>query len=119
MHPTEVHIFICKLRLLRQGLIKEATDLENIHEKFKMVGADPTSGEEDSSSENASDDESDRLRQRRDEFVRKALRRARKEGRHDPTLREKHEAVTTERRAVIKQFLARLTLVKECGSCHG
>ena len=118
MHPTEVHIFVCKLRLLRQGLVKEAADLENIHEKAKMARGNASSGE-DVSSDEASDDGIDRIRQQRDEFVKRALRRAEKEDRQDPSIRGKHEAVITERRAVIKQFLARITLAKECGSCHG
>ena len=119
MAPSEVHVFMCKLRLLRQGLVKEAADLENIHEKVKMTVANESSGGGDSSSEDASGDESDRLRKQRDEFVRKALKRARKEQRLDLALTEKHEAVTTERRSVIKQFLERITKVKECGSCQG
>ena len=118
MHPTEVHIFVCKLRLLQLGLVKEAVDLENIHEKANIGGGNESSGE-DASNDEASDDETDVLRQQRDEFVRKALRRARKLGLQDPFHREKHEAVTTERRAVVKQFQQRITLAKECGSCHG
>ena len=118
MHPTEVHIFICKLRLLRQGLVKEAADLESIREKEKIGGGNASSGE-DAVSDDASDDEIDTLRQQRDDYVKKALRQARKEGREDPFHRERHETVITERRAVIKQFLARITSAKECGSCHG
>lgn len=119
MHPTKVNYFTCKLRLLDHGLLKEAEELENFSTRrksmLKMVyghNADGGGGSEDDS-----EDEMD-IKEMRTNFTKRAIRKAGAiKSRASP--REKVEALSEQRRAVVKEFLSDITKGNACGHCNG
>ncbi|PNS17562.1 DNA-directed RNA polymerase I subunit rpa1 [Sphaceloma murrayae] len=115
MARTEVNRYACKLRLIKHGLIEECYEIDNI-KADKSKNALPTNGV-------GSGDESDQvnvdikeLTERRNRFVKKAIRNAEK--RSDWTA-GKLEAAVDERRAIIKDFMFGITKSKKCASCNG
>ena len=118
--PIEVNRFICKLRLIGHGLVREVEDLENIHLKSsasKLRG--DSAADEDAESEESEQEDAETLVQRRLDFVRRAIKE--KDGRkvRAAVVSDKVEAVSEIRRAIIKDFLAAITKVKTCGTCKG
>ena len=119
LHPAEVNRFSCKLQLIRYGLLKEAEELEEIQlksKRLKMAGGGGS--DEEPESEESEEEDADTLIQRRNDFVRRSIQKA--GGRKRRSLEvEKVEAVSEERRAAIKEFLAAITKGKICGNCKG
>lgn len=122
MHRPEVNRFTCKLQLLQHGLLNEAVELENIHlmtgtsEATRMNG---TTSDTDMQSEDSEEDDEERLQRRRNEFVKRAIKKAGGSKNKAEVAAEKVEALSEERRAVIKEFLAAAPLVRTCGNCKG
>ncbi len=122
MPRVEVNRFCCKLRLVRFGLLKEAEELEELQLKRKTpkgAGADRDVGSDNLESDESDDGDTDVLVQRRNDFVKRAIKRTRGSTRHFTSGSEKIEAAVEERRMIIKEFLAAITKVKTCGSCNG
>jgi DNA-directed RNA polymerase I subunit RPA1 len=121
MSRVEVNKFICRLRLIRHGLLLEVEELENIHlnsESIKEVGHRGRAGESGNTAELESEEEDvDALMQRRTAFVEKAIRETADASEQRPY--QKNEAVSRERRLVIKEFLASITKGKKCANCNG
>lgn len=119
LHPAEVNRFSCKLQLIRYGLLKEVEELEEVQLKSKRVKMAGTGGsDEELGSEESEEEDADTLIQRREDFVRRAIKKA--GGRKRRLLEvEKVEAVSEERREAIKEFLGAITKVKTCGNCNG
>ena len=117
LHPAEVNRFVCKLRLIKHGLVKEVADLENIRLISASSKIDGANADAESQDEEEQDEET--LKQRRDVFVRRAIKNA--GGNQDTTLLAPHkfEAVAEVRRAIIKEFLAAITKSRHCGNCKG
>ena len=118
--PVEVNRFICKLRLIEHGLVREVEELENIQLKgsaSKLRGQ--SAADEDMESEESEQDDAELLMQRRLNFVRRVMKE--KAGRkiRAAVASDKVEAVSEVRRAIIKEFLASITKVKTCGTCKG
>ncbi|KAF7950413.1 hypothetical protein EAE96_007699 [Botrytis aclada] len=110
MSRKEVNRYVCKLRLIQQGLLSAAEEIENIEV------AQPKEGEEPASD---SDDESpvDSVIRRRLAFVKKELKAAKASGWE--WRREKHEGVAEARRVVVKSFMKAITAGRLCGNCQG
>ncbi|KAH7119114.1 DNA-directed RNA polymerase-like protein I subunit [Dendryphion nanum] len=107
---TRTHEFVCKLRLIRAGLVEEAQNIDdsiNLFAKSKRGAAD-----NDSDSEKEVDDAIDQ----RNEYVKRAMKRA---GVSKRTIGEKNESTTDARRQVIKEFLSEITKTKSCKNCGG
>lgn len=120
MHPAKVNFFTCKLRLLQHGLIEEAGALDNIGTERKSksnmsneVDAEPSAGSEDDSEDEMN------LKELRDLFTKRAVRRSGGRMRKYELSKEKVEALAEQRRAVIKQFLLEITKGSACGHCNG
>ena len=113
---TEANRYICKLRLIKHGLIKECYDLDDI--TFAKSGAIKTNGvEEDAESGSESDSaKGSVLIDKRNAFTRRALRTATKQNEWSA---QKLEAVVDERREVIREFMADISKVRKCTSCGG
>ena len=119
LHPAEVNRFSCKLKLIRYGLLKEAEDLEEIQLKSKTIKTAGGGGsDEEPESGESEEEDADSLIKRRNDFVKRSIKNA--GGRKRRSLEvEKVEAVSEERRAVIKEFLGVVTKGRVCGTCKG
>ena len=119
LHPAEINRYACKLRLLQHGLLQEAQELDDVHVKGSSPITNGVTGGVGSENDPSSSDEEDSLISRRIEFVRRAIRKARAgRSRADATL-EKTEAVSEERRKVVKSFLGVIVKQSTCGRCQG
>lgn len=122
MPRSEINRFSCKLRLIQYGLLEEAEELETIRLRTGSGATEMNGVTEDSEgggdSEYSEDDEHG-LQQQRNDFVKDAIKQAGGSRRMAKVAAEKVAAVSDERRAVIKEFLAAAPIVKTCGSCRG
>lgn len=122
LHRAEIDRFTCKLRLIEHGLVQEVEELENIHlrttaSKLKGTSADAMDGEGDSQDSEEEDEEI--LKQRRNAFVTRVIKRKARSQSEVAEASEKIEAVGEVRRSIIKEFLAAITRPKTCGNCKG
>ena len=118
--PAEINRFICKLRLIEHGLVREIKELENIHLKMKSTEPRGESAMDvDRESEESEQEDEETLKQRRLAFVRRAIKEKGGREARAAAASEKVEAVSEVRRAVITEFLAAITKVKTCGHCKG
>ena len=113
--PKDLHMYMCKLRLLQYGLVREAHivgsigDIAWVADFEDSFGLDDDEAEEDSSS-------ADNVIRKREKYVKKCLRLV-DHGR-DAT-KGKHEGRNDARREIIKEFLAEITKTRTCASCGG
>ena len=123
LHPPEINRFICKLRLLRHGLLREAQEIEDItNQKLqgpKTARMNGTAVEAVTDSEDEGEDDPGTLVERRLRFTEQAIKRAGGSGPKFELVGEKAEAVLEERRNVVKEFLGAITKGTKCGSCNG
>ena len=118
--PAEINRFICKLKLIEHGLVREVEELEKIHLRIQSTKARTESTMDvDGESEESEQEDEETLKQRRLAFVRRVIKE--NGGRHAraAVASEKVEAVSEVRRAIVKEFLATITKVKTCGHCKG
>jgi DNA-directed RNA polymerase I subunit RPA1 len=110
MSRKEVNRYLCKLRLLQQGLLGAAEDIDHIEVTQSQDAGDGSSESEEESAD-------DNVIRRRNSFVKKTI----KASRATPWAweREKNEGVAEARRVVIKAFLKSITTGKVCGNCNG
>lgn len=121
---AQVHRFQCKLRLVKYGLLKELKEIDDltaqsVHGKGAAAAAVAVaegSGSEDGSDDSESDADTKGLIDRRERFVRHAINTARQ----NRTLStHKTEATTNARRAIISEFMNKITQGKKCANCQG
>ena len=119
--PQEVNRYACKLRLIRFGLLEEAEELENIQTKDNSATGNVPNGSEMDVDETSNEDEAapQQIIRRRTEFVNQAIKDAGGKGYLAAVARQKIEAVSGIRRAVVKEFLAAVIKPKTCGTCNG
>ncbi|KAL6715188.1 hypothetical protein ACLMJK_007452 [Lecanora helva] len=115
--PTEVNRYVCKLKLIEHGLVKQVEELENISLGSATKKAFGMASQEDGGDSAEEDEET--LKQKRNDFVKYAIKAARNKGTSVANASEKVESVSEVRREIIKQFLAVITSVKTCGNCKG
>ncbi|KAF2147473.1 uncharacterized protein K452DRAFT_314616 [Aplosporella prunicola CBS 121167] len=117
MSKVQVNRFVCKLRLVRYGLLKEAQDLEDIEVPKSSKTASKEEGE-DVDSDAGSDAEKDDVIAKREAFVKRAIKAAGGRKKSEWST-EKTEAVAEERRYIIKEFLTDINKGKKCQKCGG
>ena len=118
---AEVNRFTCKLRLIEHGLVQEVEELENIHLRStasKLRGIDPDI-DTDGDSPDSEEEDLETLKQRRLDFVARAIKKNSRSKSRRGTASEKIEAVAEVRRALVKEFFAAITKPKTCGNCKG
>ena len=123
MHRAELNRFTCKLQLIQHGLLEEANELDVLHPKTrtsKAISTDGAASDTDMESEESEESVSEEhLQQQRNEFVKLAIKKAGSSKCKTEVAAEKVEAISGERRAVIKEFLAAAPASKTCGNCNG
>ncbi|KAF2455211.1 hypothetical protein BDY21DRAFT_387027 [Lineolata rhizophorae] len=125
MHPTTVHKFACKLRLIRHGLLNEVDSLEDVHaRRGRSDGsgrADPSRrppGEEPASGDGEDEDGTEAIA-RQERFVRRAVAGAERAAPSERRSVAKTEAAAEKRRLVVREFLARIAATRKCARCGG
>ncbi len=119
LSPVKVSRFICKLRLIQHGLLKESHDLEEFLSTPESHSQRmPNDGEESAS---ASEEESDagNIMARLEDFVNRAVKKAKSVDENGSKRAEKVGAIGEQRRAVVKEFLAATKKARTCGRCKG
>ena len=119
---AEVDRFTCKLRLIEHGLIQEVEELENVQLRStvsKLRGMDPDTVDADTDGQNSEEEDVESLKQRRNDFVTRAIMKSSTNISRLAADSEKIEAVAEVRRSIIKEFLAAITKPKSCGNCKG
>ncbi|KND93925.1 DNA-directed RNA polymerase I subunit [Tolypocladium ophioglossoides CBS 100239] len=109
LSAKDIHKYMCKLRLLQHGLVREAQIVE-------VLGETDWANEDESEA----DEENftiDNVTRKREKYIRECLRGI--ELRRGDARRGKHEGVAQARREVIKHFLAEMTKRRECSTCAG
>lgn len=116
---VKISRFICKLRLIHHGLLRESHDLENILSIPKSNSQQMSNGVEET--ENASEEESDAndIVERLEAFVKRAIKKAKSVGNNGSKRLDKVGAIGEERRALVKEFLAAIKKARTCGRCKG
>ena len=121
LRRLDINRFVCKLRLLQYGLLREAEQIELLQVKRKKLAF--TNGDADMgtnvSEDDDSDDDPDDLIERRNEFVKSAIKIAGGRRHMVAIAGDKVEATAEERRVVIREFMASITKPKECNTCKG
>lgn len=119
---AEVDRYTCKLRLIEHGLLQEVEELENIHlrsTKSKLRGTDGGAMDVEGDSQDSEEEDEETLKQRRDQYVSRAIKKKGGSKSRATAASGKIEAVAEVRRAIIKEFLAAITKPKTCGNCKG
>ncbi|KAF2236298.1 beta and beta-prime subunits of DNA dependent RNA-polymerase [Viridothelium virens] len=106
---SEKHLLCCKLRLLRYGLVKECSQVENITDSTKKQSED---------SDVSDSEQANILINARNKFVKKAIKEARAAGLRPLRDMGKDESVGEARAAVVKDFLANMTKGSRCANCQ-
>ncbi len=117
LHDAELNRYVCKLRLIQHGLFQEAAELEeNVRSKdITTKGISDIDGQAESEETEDEDD----LTAQRNRYVKERIRAAGGSNYRAVVEAEKVEAISEERRKVIKEFLGDITKVKSCGRCNG
>ena len=120
LHPAKVNLYTCKLRLLDHGLLKEAEEVENIGLRRGNMRAlmQGSAAEGSAGSEDDSEDDID-MKEMRIIFTRRAIKKVGGSNNKSAVCKEKVEAISKQRRAVVKQFLGEITQGGACGQCNG
>ncbi|KAI9764013.1 MAG: hypothetical protein M1835_007679 [Candelina submexicana] len=120
MARVEVNRFICKLKLIRYGLVGEAEEIDDMHIRPRGVqnGEMEEDVEDDDDDSGSGAEDADDLIERRIRFVKFTTRRG-ESGLKKADPAHKNEAVAVKRRAVIKEFMTSMTKPKKCANCQG
>ena len=117
LHRPELHRYVCKLKLIQHGLLREAEELEeNVRPKSARIKG--ISDLDDQSESEESEDEDD-LTEQRNKYVKEKIKAAGGSSYKISVLVEKVEAISEERRKVVKDFLGVITKIRSCGNCKG
>ncbi|KAF2157901.1 beta and beta-prime subunits of DNA dependent RNA-polymerase [Myriangium duriaei CBS 260.36] len=112
---SEVNRYVCKLRLIKHGLIKESYDVDEI-KAGKGKDALLTNGAESASGSDSEDADVSAVIDKRNAFTRRALKSATKPSEWTS---QKLETVVDERRETIREFLGTIANIRKCTSCGG
>nr|OQO30304.1 hypothetical protein B0A51_03130 [Rachicladosporium sp. CCFEE 5018] len=116
MARVVVNRFVCRLRLVRYGLLREMAELDELSVKTATKGGEAIEEESEEDEEEGVSGDTKELIEQRERFVKKAIRRARQEGR---LAEEMTEAVMNARRVIIQEFMGSITKGTKCGNCSG
>lgn len=120
LFPVKISWFICKLRLIHHGLLKESQELDDVLSAPKPQSRQLPNGvgEQEASSEEEGS-EADDIGERLEEFTKRAIRNARRMDNLGGKTAQKIGAIAEERRSLVKEFLAAIKKAKICGRCKG
>ena len=110
----DVNRFVCKLRLIKHGLLPEVDMLDDLRRERASSGHDDDKAEESDESE---DDES--IIRRRAVFVSQATRSTGSTFRRNAWITERNQAMLQKRRAVIRELMSSMGKGKRCRNCGG
>ncbi|CAK4025374.1 DNA-directed RNA polymerase I subunit rpa1 [Lecanosticta acicola] len=105
--------FICKLRLVKYGLLKELNELDDM--EFKSGGKQVQLDSEDEE-EGDVDADSKAIALRFESFANDTIKKAKRKGALSTS---KTEATQAARAAIIKEFMQNINKGKTCGNCKG
>jgi DNA-directed RNA polymerase I subunit RPA1 len=110
---SQINIYACKLRLLRYGLVEEATTVGAMELRKGKGG-------KGSDSEDSEDEDEDDLIKRRNAFVKKCIHNLPPESRSQThMLRSKNPVAAELRRDTVRDFLKEVSSAKKCATCSG
>lgn len=113
----QVNKFVCKLKLVRYGLLKEVRDLDDINaHNVQGNGAAAVAAGGDSDEEESEDEDAKSLMEGREHFTRISIANAKKDGTINT---HKTEATTHARQDIISAFMKEMTKSKKCNNCGG
>lgn len=114
MARVQVHRYVCKLRLVQWGLIREAKELDDITTASISTIQQVESGSD--SEDEATDADTKSLIEQRERYVQECITRARQNGSASTA---KSEAVSNARKAIVSDFMANITKSRKCANCGG
>ena len=117
LNPVETTRYACKLRLVHHGMLKESQQLEDVLSAASSKSRPRPNGtamEEDAEEESDTDDFKEKMKL----FTDRVINANRIENQKSIVL-EKTEAVSEERRTIVKDFIAAIRMTKYCGQCRG
>ncbi len=114
LNRLEVNDFVSRLRLIRCGLVKEASEM---HEHIDLNKGNSGKGGLDGSQ---SDDDQEDIIGQRNKYVKRCLDRAGINKYDARLIKEKNDTISEARRLVLKEFYTKLTgALKKCKNCQG
>nr|POE52001.1 dna-directed rna polymerase i subunit rpa1 [Quercus suber] len=113
---VQVNRYSCKLKLVKYGLLKEVAEVDNIGASNAKAGAVNLDAAEESDSESENDADTKSIIDQRNRFVAKAIRLAIED---DASSKQKTEATTNARKAIVADFMGVITKSKKCANCAG
>ena len=122
LRQVDVNRFVCKLKLIQYGLLEESQQFELLQLKTKQSRAAEegvSSNVVDESEEESQDEDADDFIQRRNDYVKRAIRDAGGRKWLAANAGDKIESASEDRRSVIREFMASITKPKECSNCKG
>ncbi|KAI9847634.1 MAG: hypothetical protein M1837_002208 [Sclerophora amabilis] len=124
MSRVEVNSFICKLRLIKYGLLAELHMIDDMHlsrRRSSKDTGDKARNIESSVEDVDSDDQdgADDLISRRNEFVRQKIRATGRSAKKSGRKPEKDEATAEKRRELMREFFVALKRSRKCSNCDG
>ncbi|KAF2195552.1 DNA-directed RNA polymeras-like protein I subunit [Zopfia rhizophila CBS 207.26] len=114
MAKNRLNEYVCKLRLIRCGLLKESGEM---HEHIKT--GQGKSKKTDDSEDDESDSDDDGIIGQRNAYVKRCMKAAGISASKMQSLKQKTEAMSDARRLVIKDFYAEMGKGKGCKNCGG
>ncbi len=122
LNKKDAHTFRCKFRLIQHGLLKEVKGLEDYIPQgkgAKVNGVETqVDGEDKIGEDNTEPEDEDLLEERRETFVRRAIKKAIKQN-EGGSSRQNIESISESRRAIAKEFFADAPKIRKCGTCKG
>ncbi|KAK1761154.1 hypothetical protein QBC47DRAFT_335191 [Echria macrotheca] len=120
----EISRYVCILRLLQFGLLKEAQmidafDTSELGDELRKLTLSDVPLLPDDEAIEEGHNVQDSVVRAREAYVRHVLRQYRQEIRSEDIRKGKHEGASEMRRAVIKEFLARIVKDRKCNNCGG
>ena len=115
MSRVDVNRFVCKLRLVRHGLLPEVDMLDDLRRERDSSGQDDDKKGEES---DESEDDATVMR-RRAVFVSRAIRFTGSTFRRNAWINERNQAMLEKRRAIIRELMRSMNKGKRCHNCGG
>jgi DNA-directed RNA polymerase beta' subunit len=110
---VQTGLFVCKLNLVKYGLLREAKDIDDITHATQI---DILEENDEDKSEDETQKDQKAIMAKREQYVRDSINRAGMDGRISTA---KTEATVNARQAVIREFMHAITSTRKCRNCQG
>lgn len=114
---VEIHLYCCRLRLIRYGLLKEAAEVEDIVPKSRHQRGLQGDTQEDGINSDSSDGDGVPAISLRETFVKRAIHKSFKGRRPRSDLVIQNEALCEARKDVIREFQKDILRLRKCANC--